>query len=237
MEIRHTTPIERDPARLRDALPWYLNGTLEESDRAWVERMLAADAGEAPAELDFDRGLAQAFERRLAEVPADIGWAALLKQVRSETPVAAAARSGVGAGGGAGGGAASEDSWPRRLMRLLSLDLSPRLGMAMAVLVAVQAVAIGILVSDRGGPDAVEYRSGAGARPVAAIRALLNESITEKVLREALSANGAIIVDGPNPLGEYWIVTATGDPETVARTLRDAGVIASYVIDQRQQGR
>jgi hypothetical protein len=105
--------------------------------------------------------------------------------------------------------------------------------------VAVQAVAIGILVGERSGgaPDTVEYRSGAGAAPVTAIRALFNEAITEKALREALAANGATIVDGPNPLGEYWILSGAGDPEAVARALRDAGVIATYVIDQRPAGR
>jgi hypothetical protein len=109
----------------------------------------------------------------------------------------------------------------------------------MAVLVAVQAVAIGILVGERrtGDTDTVEYRSGAGAAPVPAIRALFNESITEKDLRQALATNGATIVDGPNPLGEYWIVTGDRDPDAVARSLRDAGVIATYVIDQRQAGR
>jgi hypothetical protein len=117
--------------------------------------------------------------------------------------------------------------------------MSPQVGMALAVLVAVQTIAIGVLVGERGGAggDMAEYRSAADARPVTAIRALLNDSVTEKVLRAALTENGATIVDGPNPLGEYWIVTDARDPEAVARSLRDAGVIASYVIDQRQQGR
>ena len=56
-------------------------------------------------------------------------------------------------------------------------------------------------------------------------------------MREALTANGASIVEGPNPLGEYWIVTGERDPEGVANALRTAGVIASYVIDQRLPAR
>jgi len=231
VEIRHTTPLERDPARLREALPWYANGTLGADDRAWVEQALAAGDPTLREDLASDRRLAEAFEQKLAEVPADIGWEALLQKVRTDAgreAAAAPARDGAASG-----------SWMQRIARLLSPGLSPRLGMAMAVLVAVQAVAIGVLVGDRqaGGPDTVEYRSGAGTAPVTAIRALFNESITEKTLRAALAANGATIVDGPNPLGEYWIVTGAGDPESVARALRDAGVIANYVIDQRQAGR
>jgi len=234
VELRHTTPVDRDVARLREALPWYSNGTLDDADRAWVEQALAAGDRGLRDELEFDRQLAEAFDQRLAEVPADIGWARLLQQVRSDAaPAAATARRG------GAGGAVAQDSWLQRLSRLLSAGVSPRLGMAMAVLVAVQAVAIGILVGERGvgGSDTVEYRSGAGAPPVTAIRALFNESVTEKTLREALAANSATIVDGPNPLGEYWIATANSDPEAVARSLRDAGVIATYVIDQRPVGR
>ena len=231
MDTRHTTPLERDPSRLREALPWYVNGTLDADDRAWVEQALAADDQAARQDLSFDHQLADAFERRLAEVPADVGWSELLQKVRADAvrQVAAAPARDAAAGG----------SWLQRLGQLFSAAPSPRLGMAMAVLVAVQAVAIGVLVGERhaGSPDTVEYRAGAGMRPVTAIRALFNEAITEKALRDGLAANGASIVDGPNPLGEYWLVTGAADPEAVARSLRDAGVIATYVIDQRQVGR
>jgi len=232
VELRHTTPVDRDTARLREALPWYSNGTLDDADRAWVDEALAAGGPGLRDELEFDRQLAEAFDQRLAEVPADIGWARLLQQVRLDaSPAAATARRRTG------GGARAQDSWLQRLSR--SAGLSPRLGMAMAVLVAVQAVAIGILVGERGagGSDTVEYRSGTGAPPVTAIRALFNDSVTERTLREALAANDATIIDGPNPLGEYWIAPGKGDAEAVARSLRDAGVIATYVIDQRPSGR
>jgi hypothetical protein len=235
VEIRHTTPIDRDPARLGEALPWYANGTLEEADRVWVEEALARGDAALRHEQEFDRQLTDAFEQKVAQVPADIGWAALLQKARAE----GAGSSVAGDPARVTARAAAGESWLQRLGRWLSPGLSPRLGMAMAVLVAVQAVAIGILVGERrtGDTDVVEYRSGAGVAPVPAIRALFNESTTEKVLRAALAENGATIVDGPNPLGEYWIVTGDRDPEAVARSLREAGVIATYVIDQRQAGR
>lgn len=238
MGSERITAIERDPARLDEALPWYLNGTLSEADRAWVEETLAAQSfagsGADPyGQTAFDRGVQAAFERKLAEVPEDIGWSRLLQRARAET---------AGAPGMTRPAAAVSPgkSWFQRMAARWSPMLSPQLGMALVALVAVQTVAIGVLVGERSGtgqPDTVSYRTGDAAIPVPAIRALLNETISEKQLREALSANGARIVDGPNPLGEYWIVTGDRDPAAVAGSLRDAGVIASFVIDQRLQGR
>ena len=245
MTIPRTTPIERDPQRLQEVLPWYLNGTLTEEDRVWVEQAVgAADTGDdIRRQLELDRRVAAAFEQKVAEVPADIGWARLMQQVRADAAPPLAAQSLHGPGLSEGPRAprheTSGESWLQRLSRLIAPAMSPRLGLALAVLVVAQAVAIGVLLGGReaGGPDTVEYRSVGGAAPVVAIRALLNEAITEKALREALSAAGASIVDGPNRLGEYWIVTNAGDPEAVAASLRQAGVIATYVIDHRLPAR
>lgn len=241
--MRPSTPIERDPAKLREVLPWYVNGTLGAEDRAWVEQMLAAEEQQAATDLrtqlDLDRSLTAAFERKVAQVPVDIGWSSLLQRVRADAMPDVAGRTaaaGTPAGAGTASSSGSGLSWMQRLARLLARVMSPQLGMGLAVLVAVQAVALVLVAGGRDGVgDTVEYRSSGDGAPVAAIRALLNESITEKTLREALSANGARIVDGPNPLGEYWIVPGQRNAEEVAVALRDAGVIASYVIDQRQQ--
>jgi hypothetical protein len=249
MNIPQTTSIERDPQRLQEYLPWYFNGSLAEADRAWIEQMLGAGGPGASEdlldELDFDRRVAAAFEQKVSEVPADIGWARLMQQVRADAapPLAAEGMRSQMAPPRSGAdvrGAVRGDSWLQRLSRLFAApSMSPRLGLAMAVLVVAQAVAIGVLLSGRegDGSDTVEYRSADGSRPAAAIRALLNETVTEKALREALMANGATIVEGPNRLGEYWLVTGSADPEAVAAALRQAGVIASYVVDYRQQGR
>jgi hypothetical protein len=245
MTIPQTTSIERDPQRVNEYLPWYLNGTLAEADRVWVEHILRGGGGASDdlrRQMEFDDRVAAAFEQRLAEVPADIGWARLMQQVRADAapPLAGEGMRGQVSREGLDTGSRSprSESWLQRLWRLFAPAMSPRLGLALAVLVAVQTIAIGVLLSGReGGSDTVEYRSADGARPVAAIRALLDEQITEKALREALTASGATIVDGPNALGEYWIAPGSTDPEAVAVALRQAGVIASYVIDYRTPGR
>ncbi len=122
MAIRPTTPIERDPARLEEVLPWYLNGTLAEEDRAWVEQILADDGDGDDArrtahrgEHAFDRHLAQAFQDRLAEIPADIGWSRLLQCVRTDAMPAAAISPSPAVTAGPNAGGSGDRTWWQRL--------------------------------------------------------------------------------------------------------------------------
>lgn len=223
---RITTPIERDEARLDEALAWYENGTLSEADREWVEALLERDP-DAKARLAFDRGIAAAFERRHAELPADLGWSKLIQKVRADAATATAVgRAPAAAPGG---------SVLQRFADWFGGLMTPQLGTALAVLFAVQTVAIGYLLTDRN--DYSEFRTAGDQKPVAVIRAILDEKVSEKLLRETLTANGATIVDGPNQLGEYWILAPERDIQGVAKALKDAGVIANFVIDQRLQAR
>lgn len=111
--------------------------------------------------------------------------------------------------------------------------LTPQVGAALATLLVIQTVAVGFLLGTGQSTDtAVDYRSVGAARPVMMIRVLFDETVTERRLREGLVAQRATIVEGPNALGEYWLATRS-DPEEVAQALQKAGLVASYVIDQR----
>ena len=136
-------------------------------------------------------------------------------------------RAGPSAAGGRPGGLFTG------FMDWLGAYLTPQVGAALATLLIIQTVAVGFLVGGGQQPDAsAEYRTLGDARPVTMIRVLFDESVTERQLREGLVAQRATIVEGPNALGEYWIATRS-DPQEVARALQQAGLVASYVIDQR----
>ncbi len=212
-----TTPIERDPSRLEDALPWYLNGTLGEEDRQWVESQLAG----SEEALAFDREIEAELQARAREIPADIGWSSLLARVRADGAPARAVPE------------AEPETFGRRVSRFFAQWLSPRVGMAMAVLIAVQTVGIGVLVNDRAGHETVTYRSGGQVAPVAVIRALFPEELTERRMREALSDAGLTIVDGPTPLGEYFLRGPEAELESLARRLEAQGVLASWSLDHK----
>lgn len=241
---RPTTAIERDPQRIDEYLAWYQNGTLSDDDRQWVESCLEADPA-LRERLAFDEETALGFERLLSSVPADVGWSKLQERIRAD---AAATRQDAtrqdgtrdgtrqdGAGRGstqrAAGRGSDSRSLSARLFDWIDGLMTPQLGAALAALVVIQTVGVGYLIGTREEP-AVEYRSLGDARPVMVLRVLFDESITERRLRDGLTAQGATIVDGPNALGEYWIATR-GDPTQVAKALQEAGLVASFVVDQR----
>ena len=246
---RPVTVIDRDPNRIDEALAWYQNGTLSDDDRHWVEQRLAADPA-LRQRLDFDVRTAGGFEALEARVPADIGWAGLQQRIRADlasrattAPVAEpatrledAVRIGRARHEAAAAGA-RPDRKPAGLlsgfMDWLGAYLTPQVGAALATLLILQTVAVSFLIGGGQQPDAsAEYRTMGDARPVTMIRVLFDESVTERQLREGLVSQRATIVEGPNALGEYWIATRS-DPQEVARALQQAGLVASYVIDQR----
>lgn len=302
------TPIERDPARLREALPWYRNGTLSAGDRAWVEARLAEDPA-AGEEAAFDQLVQSELNAQVEQIPAGIGWEALLSRARADaasaratapamtsttasttTPAAAArapldgiserAGSALGADGagqsgtpavgrpavgrpeaaatattgsrGASAGPASNGGLGglgdllSRIVEAVGQFMTPRLATGLAALLIAQTVALGVLLGGRdgernggqaGGTDTVEYRSAPGAVPVATLRVLLNDQVPEATLRDALVARQVSIIDGPNDLGEYWLLPRQGDPEAVARALAAAGVVATWSVDHRPRVR
>lgn len=213
------SPLDRDTATLAEATPWFLNETLTDEDNAWFDEAVKQDSGLGNA-LKFDRQIANALQARAAEVPADIGWAKLLLRVRADEAKPAVVTSpGLG----------------EKIGQLFSGLFSPAVGVAMAAVLVAQTVAIGYLVDNE--PATVEYRSSVTLRPTPVIRAMMTGTVTEKSLRQALSANGANIVAGPSQLGEYLItVDEHEDRAQVAQALKQAGVLMSFTLDTQVIG-
>ncbi|MGB7182980.1 MAG: hypothetical protein WBD34_22760 [Burkholderiaceae bacterium] len=219
MTIEQTTPIDRDADRLAELMPWYHNNTLSAQDRVWVESQLASDP-QAGAMLAFDQRIDAALQSRAAEVPADLGWEKLIQRVRIDAAPASSSTQQYSTSG-------SLISW-------LGSLLTPRVGMAMAVLLAVQTLGIGFLVNDRAGhPAPSEYRSVGGLAPHPVIRGVFADTATTEQVRDLLLEQGLTIVDGPNQLGEYQLIAAQPDLKVVAERLKSAGLLTRYAIDQR----
>ncbi len=235
------TPVDRAVTAPVDAAPWYLNGTLSEADREWFEAAMRDDPQVGPA-LDFDRRLVDALAARADEVPADIGWDRLIRQVRADAKMTGMSESTTPvrlADAVGSGGSAAHKGLFGQFGDWLAGCLSPGVGMAMAAVLVAQTMAIGFLVDRQFAPaDTVDYRAVGSSRPVPVIRALIVETTPEKRLREALIKSGLSIVAGPDTLGQY-LLAAEGDADLVslAKGLRDDGVLDSFALDQQVMDR
>lgn len=215
-----TTEIERDPAKLDQAMPWYVNGTLSDEDRQWVEQQLQLQS----RVTNLDSGISAALESRAAEVPANIAWDGLLAKVRedqqSERPAVKPEK---------------EQQGP--ITRFFDSILSPRMGMAMAALLAVQALTIGYLANENGQEDTMRVRSMSNAQSVKVIRAVFAKSATSEAIRKALYDRDLVIVDGPNQFGEYVLYTKDAGLNETAKALTDNGLIERFVLDSKVMSR
>src|SRR5262245_294396 len=79
-----------------ELLPFYVNDTLDESDRAWVDAYLSEHPKSA-AELQWYRSLQEAMKRDAPAVSAEIGLDKVMAKIRAErAPARAPAQPSLG---------------------------------------------------------------------------------------------------------------------------------------------
>lgn len=208
------SPADRE--RFDAGLADYLAGRLGADESAWFDAAAARDPAIA-AELRADRAIRSALDERVRQFPADVGLEALMARVAADRPAGASAR--------APGPIA-------RLARLFEALTGPRLALAMAAVIVLQ---VGILarVLLPSAPPAAQYRSlDASGPPPVHVRMIVASGVSEESLRRALTDSGAVIVWGPDELGEYWLRSERLAPEALAERLRAANIAATAVIDR-----
>lgn len=191
------TNISRETATHSDVSAWYHNGTMDESDQAWAKEFLEANE-QGREELAFDQSVEQELRAEMAEIPANLGWEKLLTKARTQS---AAQREST----------QPAPQKPGLVASWFDKIFSPTMGMAMAAVIALQAVAIGLIYPTDAGNNTVDYRSPATVVQVPAVRAIFAKAMTEAKIREVLVENNLRIVDGPTPFGEYVLFSLDQD--------------------------
>ncbi len=192
-----------DHARAFELLPWLVNGTLAEPERAGVERHVER-CSLCRDEIDFHRDAQAAarWTRDGAWEPPPGHLEGLLQRLPPQ-PSAGAARS--------------RDGWRA---------LPARVRWVVAAQAALAAGLAGLLLWQAGPsrPERYETLSSPGAAISATgpqLQIAFAETTTERELRDLLLANGVSIVQGPSPRGIYSASLEAGSPvENVVATLR-----------------
>ena len=207
-----------DDQRLNELLPWYVNGTLEPDQRAWVDQMMAAHPA-AFAAMTREKNLLVASETMLLPVIAqDLGLARLRSRVKADavslpTAPSRAARSSLWS---------NLQQWLAR----------PQWATAMGVLVVAQAGVIGWLATatDRY-DDGTSTTRSVGVTQVHTLRVSFRPGASELEIRAALVAAAARIVGGPTQIGEYWLASDLTSLDEIRAALLKSNVVASIEVD------
>ena len=171
-------------ASFRAALPFYVNGTLPEGERAEVEAFLALDAG-ARDELAFAQALAGAARQHVEERDPMAGFDQFQKRL-------AAAR-------------AEERKPTKRRWRdwAASWGFSPALGFVIALLGLQTVMNLGVVPNVADGPVT---RSLATSQRAANLKIVVSANASMAQLVELLQGQRCQVVWGPGSGGEFWLV-------------------------------
>ena len=194
-------------SRFDELLPFYVNGTLEESDRAWVDEYLREHPKSA-AELQWYRTLQDTMQRDAPAVSAEVGLDKVMARIRGErAPARAAAKP-------------TEPSFGERVRGWLAALapqplLRPALAGALAVVV-VQGIVIANLAST---DESTELRT---VRPTAVdpgpfLKVNFKADAKEADIRMLLVEINGSLAGGPGQLGDWYVripearITAAAD--------------------------
>jgi hypothetical protein len=196
-------------SRFDELLPFYVNGTLEESDRAWVDEYLREHPKSA-AELHWYRTLQDTMQRDAPAVSAEVGLDKVMARIRGERAPARAAAAKP-----------TEPSFGERVRGWLAALapqplLRPALAGALAVVV-VQGVVIANLATS--GDDSSEIRA---TRPTVVeagpfLKVNFKADAREADIRMLLVEINGSLAGGPGQLGDWYVripearITAAAD--------------------------
>lgn len=171
-------------ASFRAALPFYINGTLPDGERAEVEAFLALDA-EARDELAFAQALAGAARQHVEERDPMAGFDQFQKRLSA---------------------ARAEKQKPlKRSWRdwAASWGFSPALGFVIALLGLQTVMNLGVVTNVADGPVT---RSLATSQRAANLKIVVSANASMAQLAELLQGQRCQIVWGPGSGGELWLV-------------------------------
>jgi hypothetical protein len=208
-------------ARFDELLPFYVNGTLTDTDRAWVDDYLR-DNPEAGAELQWCRSLQGRLRDDVPPVSSEVGLELAMRRIRAERPQAAVRRPAA----------------PSLVDRLRDFFASitpqpvlrPALAGALAV-VLVQALVIGSLV---GTPD--ESSELRAVRPSVIddkgpyLKLNFKADAREADIRLLLVEVNGSLAGGPGQLGDWYVHVPAPQLAAVTDRLKSSDIVEAVAV-------
>jgi hypothetical protein len=203
--------------RFDDLLPFYINGTLGEADRTWVDGYLR-EYPDAAAELEWARSLQARLHEDVPAVSSEVGLERALRRIRTEGPAPMLARS-----------AAAPSILERLREWFSSLVPQPMLRPAFAGAVAVVALQTAAIV----GLVVGRYDDSSQMRgiPVSVVdtgpylKVNFKGEAREADIRMLLVEVHGSLAAGPGQLGDYYIRIPARQLAAASQRLKDSGIV------------
>ena len=205
--------------RFDELLPFYVNGTLSEADRSWMDGWLR-EHPQAAAEVEACRALQTRVREDVPAVSSEVGLERTLARIRRDSPVAQAPRRSPpqpGVRERIGG-------WLAAL--LPQPVLKPALAAALAV-VAVQGLVIVQMASQQEDTSLMRTLPPGQASDAATyLKVNFKGEAKESEIRLLLVEVNGSLAAGPGQLGDYYVRVAPAQADAAASRLE-----ASTIVD------
>jgi GrpB-like predicted nucleotidyltransferase (UPF0157 family) len=209
-------------SRFDELLPFYVNGTLTEADRTWVEDYLR-EHPRANSELAWYRSLQARLRSDVPAVSSEIGLERAMQRIRSDSAQTQPARR------------AASSSLQRLADWLRAALPQPMLRPALvgaAAVVAVQTVAIVQLMNQRD-DELSQVRAlqvGNVAEKGPYLKLNFKPDARESDIRMLLIQSNGTLAAGPGQLGDYYVRVPTAQVAALADTLKANPIVDGVAV-------
>jgi hypothetical protein len=216
-------------SRFDELLPFYVNGSLPEADRAWVEDYLR-EHPRATGELEWYRSLQTRLRSDVPAVSSEVGLERAMQRIRSESAATQPAHP------------AAPSLFERAAAWLRAALPQPLLRPALAgaaAVVALQAVTIVHLLGQRD-DELMQVRAlqlGSVADKGPYLKLNFKADAREADIRMLLIQVNGSLAAGPGQLGDYYVRVPPAQVAALAESLKANAIIEGVAVVDALPGR
>jgi hypothetical protein len=194
--------------RFAELLPWYVNGSIDAADRAWVDSYLA-EHPEARSELAWYESLQTRIHETVPAVPATIGLARAMNLIRGDRPTIA-----------------------ERISAFFgSFAMRPAMALGLLGVIVLQSAVIANMMNQVK-DDETEMRA-LRAKDVAEgplVKVNFAPDAKESDIRLLLVSVQGTLTGGPGQLGDYYVRVPAGKEAQAAAKLKGKPIVQAVEL-------
>jgi hypothetical protein len=209
-------------SRFDELLPFYVNGSLPDADRAWVDAYLREHPA-ALAELNWYQSLQTKLREDVPAVSSEVGLERALKRIRTEGPAPQRARR------------AAAPAMLERLRDWFSAIvpqpvLRPAFAGALAVVALQTAVIVGLVIEHEDESSQLRAIQGSVTDTGPYLKVNFKGDAREADIRMLLVEVHGSLAAGPGQLGDYYVRIPEPQLAAVTERLKASGIVDDVAV-------